>query len=861
MLMLRSIIIILCTWLVVGMQAQVTVTGKVIDGSDKEPLAGVSVMVRGADGKIKKFASSDTNGKLSMTLPSVDGCVLESSMIGYAKQKVDLAGKSFPITVTMTTEAFQLKEVAVKAERIRENGDTITYSVASFAQKQDKTIGDVLNRMPGIDVESTGRIKYQGTAINKFYIEGNDLLGGKYGIATNGIAHDDIGAVEVMENHQPMQVLRGLSFSDKAAINLKMKNSSKATMLMHGNIGGGYSNQPKGAIWDADIFTMMVSGSYQMITTLKGNNNGTSLRQQLYSFTGGGPEEELGSYVSISTPSTPGLKQKRTLMNRSLMFSSSHLWKNKRGGEFKAQIDYLKDRVSSRGSTVTSYFLDSGDKVITEDKKALAHTDELTGKFSYEVNEKKYFLNNTLDTKLSWNDMELNLGGTLQNEQKARTPEYSVTNNLKVIRRFGSHHLVTFTSLNEWMSHPERLTVEQNGTDYGQRVGQHSFLTNENASYGFVLKGLMISLDGGVSGYFRNLDTELWGMDALDYKKDNDLTTNYLRLYVSPKIEYNYRRFELRLTVPMNFYSYFFSAGLDDRREVFASPHLSLQWKVTPRMEIRASGSAKRTPASLHNIHPGVTLSNYRTLQGGVDDYYPSSGQSVSLSYRYRYPRQGIFVFANAMHSWGKTKYGTAQQIVDDYIIYSYRKSPSRHETTNIMLNMSKSLDFMRGAVSLNGSYMISDKNIMSQSRVVDYSNRNLSLMARLNGNVSTYFNWSYMFEYGRSYLRMERLPSQSTNDFQHTFTGVWTPGNKFSWSASGEFYRNELEPHEYKNLFMLDTKVAYNISRRVEISATLSNILNRKEYYYKSYGTLSEVERSSSLRGREFMISIYLKK
>lgn len=105
-----------------------------------------------------------------------------------------------------------LKEVAVKADRIREQGDTITYNVGTFAQAQDRSIGDVLKRMPGIDVSNSGKIQYQGEDINKFYIEGSDLLGGKYGIATNGINHDDVGAVEVMENHQPMQVLSGISF-------------------------------------------------------------------------------------------------------------------------------------------------------------------------------------------------------------------------------------------------------------------------------------------------------------------------------------------------------------------------------------------------------------------------------------------------------------------------------------------------------------------------------------------------------------------------------------------------------------------------------------------------------------------------
>ena len=230
--------------------AQVNVTGKVIDKESNEPLTGASVIVKGTDGKIKKFASSKADGAFAMTLPSVTGCRLEVAMMSFAKQSIPLDSVTFPLTVYMEPGTTLLKEVTVKADRIREQGDTITYNVGSFAQQQDRSIGDVLKRMPGIDVAKNGKIQYQGEDINKFYIEGSDLLGGKYGIATNGISHDDVGAVEVMENHQPMQVLSGISFSDKAAINLKLKNKAKATWTFHGDAGGGYSWQPEGAIWD-----------------------------------------------------------------------------------------------------------------------------------------------------------------------------------------------------------------------------------------------------------------------------------------------------------------------------------------------------------------------------------------------------------------------------------------------------------------------------------------------------------------------------------------------------------------------------------------------------------------------------------
>lgn len=181
--------------------AQVNVSGTVVDKECNEPLSGASVIVKGADGKIKKYATLKGDGGFAMSVPIVDGCRLEVSMMSIAKKTIPLDSVSFPVTVYMEPGTTLLKEVTVKADRIREQGDTITYNVGSFAQHQDCSIGDVLKRMPGINVEQSGKIQYQGEDINMFYIEGSDLLGGKYGIATNGISHDDVGSVEVMENH------------------------------------------------------------------------------------------------------------------------------------------------------------------------------------------------------------------------------------------------------------------------------------------------------------------------------------------------------------------------------------------------------------------------------------------------------------------------------------------------------------------------------------------------------------------------------------------------------------------------------------------------------------------------------------
>lgn len=41
-----------------------------------------------------------------------------------------------------------LKEVTDRSDKIREQGDAITYNIGSFAQVQDRSIGDILKRMP-----------------------------------------------------------------------------------------------------------------------------------------------------------------------------------------------------------------------------------------------------------------------------------------------------------------------------------------------------------------------------------------------------------------------------------------------------------------------------------------------------------------------------------------------------------------------------------------------------------------------------------------------------------------------------------------------------------------------------------------
>ena len=855
----RLLAYMLCLIVSVSAVAQVNVSGTVVDKDSNEPLTGASVIVKGADGKIKKYATSKGDGGFAMSLPSVSGCRLEVSMMSFAKKTIPLDSVSFPLTVQLEPGTTLLKEVTVKADRIREQGDTITYNVGSFAQAHDRSIGDVLKRMPGIDVANNGKIQYQGEDINKFYIEGSDLLGGKYGIATNGISHEDVGAVEVMENHQPMQVLSGISFSDKAAINLKLKNKAKTTWSFHGDAGGGYSWQPDGAIWDGELFAMAVMPNFQNITTFKTNNIGEDLSAQATDFFASRRGTDLSRYVGLSLPGVPNLSRKRTLFNRSALVSTNALWKLGRG-EFKTQIDYSFSRITAEAANVTTYFLNDGNRVVTEDRNGVDRSHSLSGKFIYELNQKTAFINNTLKTNIDWDNVCLGVTGSLPNDQTASLPDYYVGNDFKLIKRFNGKHLVTFISRNEWESLPQTLSVSINDGVMRQQVKDHAFYTNESATYAFSVKGITISLEGGVKAYFRSLNTELPDMpEEIPGETTNVLNTNYLTVYATPKFEYWVKRVNFSLDAPVSFAHYTFDKAIANRSEVYFSPSLSMNWKPNNRFSMSVSGGTGRSPMDLNMIQPGYVMTDYRSFRRGVDDFYNSSSQRVSGRLSYKHTRRGIFANAMVLQSWSHRPYTLAQQLYGDYVVYSYASAKSDGQMLMASGNIGKTLDFMRGSANINGSFSRNESHLISENTNVNSVGTSWSVGAKINGAPLRWLSFDYRFEWASSRMSMNGTNASWLGNMENELLLNIMPHRKWEWHINGEHYRNELTSDQFKNVFLLDTKLIYKLSKRLELSASLSNIFNQRTYNYTTYNQLTSFESQRRLRGRELLISISL--
>ncbi|MBO5611484.1 MAG: hypothetical protein J5918_02680 [Prevotella sp.] len=286
-----------------------TLEGEVTNATSGEPLSGVAVIAYSASNQPIAFSRTNIKGLFAIKMPTgKEAARISFKMMGF--ETVDVAIKDYipNIHIAMNEGIFKLDEVEVKPNKIRQMGDTLSYSVSAFRQKQDRSIADVISKMPGLEVKPSGEILYQGKQINKFYIEGMDLLGGAYSMASENIKADMVKSVQVYQDHQPIKVLKDIRFSDQAALNIVLKEEVKNIWQGTMDVGAGASLQSKGKfLRDLRVIEMLFSRKLQSISMYKTNNSGKNIEREIRDLTAAAasikPESSIVEDITMSAPS------------------------------------------------------------------------------------------------------------------------------------------------------------------------------------------------------------------------------------------------------------------------------------------------------------------------------------------------------------------------------------------------------------------------------------------------------------------------------------------------------------------------------------------------------------------------------
>ncbi len=239
-----SLVILLTLTLIAS--AQVQVKGRVINLQNK-PVSDVIVkLVKGS--KTLAFTTTNVRGEYTMSLKETPSgeTQLQFSHVSYEKEseKLELNSKVKTVDMVLTPKTISLKEVKIKGNPLRQRGDTLVHNLASFLGKGDVTLEDGLKRLPGVDVATSGAISYMGKPISQFNIEGLDLLGGRYNLATRNLPADYVTQVEIVRNHHGRKMDKDKP-SDEVSMNIKLNKKAKFKPFGQEEAGIGWRTHPQ----------------------------------------------------------------------------------------------------------------------------------------------------------------------------------------------------------------------------------------------------------------------------------------------------------------------------------------------------------------------------------------------------------------------------------------------------------------------------------------------------------------------------------------------------------------------------------------------------------------------------------------
>ena len=741
----------------------------------------------------------------------------------------------------------ELKEVTIKAQKIRQRGDTLVYSVATFAKDGDRSIGDVLKKMPGIQVADDGKITYNGTPINKFYIEGKDLLQGRYGLATNGVEHKDVSSVEVMTNHQPVKALKNLSESEQAAINLKLKDGSKSHLITTINTAVGAPS-----LWNGNLTGMMFSKQWQMISTYKTNNTGEDLQRDIKEhvdqFASSAHRYSETEYLSLPKGNNAELEQACTLFNKSHLLSTNWIFSIGRDATLDAQVSYLTDHQHDDHELQTTYYLANGSRTVYDYQQNKARRQDLAMKTTIEVNRDSNYLNNVLRADLGWRDGDVRVGGTYDAMQHLYLPHHRLSNSLEYIHRRGKNALtVKSTNQMEWL--PQYTYVQRDGADISQQLSRRSFYSDEHVNYDFGLGQFVLAMEGGLSYLNRRM-------------KDIN-TIRRGQVYLTPTLKFMQKSVSATLRLPVNYYHYNFGDARRDDADLGTT--LSVSYRGIPHLTTSLLASIAENPYNISNHYDGLLLTNYRTLTKGTTEYGTAVGKTLTFTATYQNSAHAQFGFLTITRMWNKNPYVSIQSFQTDSVNANWLTggillSPNHSRSWLINGNFETLLPLTGGMLKLFAHWMQHKRQMQTDGTMTPYRNTSFSLDAILNGTLFRKLNWKYELEYGTTSLRIDNSEPNTLQGFEHSFSLYYSPVKKLSLSLTGEYYHNEQYQHQYTDHFLMDARAICRLRSNLELTLSLRNILNTREYAYTTYTELMSLSESCPIRGRECLLSVYFR-
>ncbi|MFZ4105978.1 TonB-dependent receptor [Flavobacterium sp.] len=828
------------------------VKGKVTDQQNRG-IQSASVSLLDENNDFLGYNYTDLNGNYSITFENskVNNITIKVSCLGYVKTSKSISITNLIQNFILEEKTESLQEVVIESgKKIKINQDTTYIKVASFGNKTEQTVEDILKKLPGIEVTKDGSIKAHGKTIDKLLIEGEDIFDKNYKMLSKNLDAKVLDEVQIIDNFEDNPIFKKLNNSDKVAINLKLKKGLNNVWFGNITLGSGIISENR---WKENINLGLIKKKIKLFYFGDYNNLGEKATDiiatniiEKSSFGDDRFEYKAKSIYNIANNEIQFFSKTQSVFNKAFLNSLSFTSKLKKNLSVRGVIYLANDEQNQNSSTITKYNLENNPISFTEDnfyvnKKTLASTEI---ELKYSPNDKNYITNlfifknnpNKTANNLLFNTDIINQNSNSENytiynhfNHTLQLTEKTVLNNYFYIGndKINEKSKISSPFLNSFLSLDTNQIINQNANNKLFYIGNKSKL---------ITKFRKIDLTNTVQFEYskEQFKNDFIAKNQSIETYQNNANLKIQNLFQENTMRYNFSR-KIDLTANLNFQNSQFNNNTFSKNLFLINPSIYFNIKKTGFGNFSFSFSENNSLPEINQLTTNYQLTDYRSFLQGATLQKPLKNQTTGLNYSYYNDEKRFSINTNIFFSNSKSIYNTSSNLTSDFNFNSYiqTKGSESYNFNFSLVNYCRKLKLASKIETLN-NWITSPLNVNS----IEFSNAK-SYSNLIKYSATTYFKSKINFDFGFSYnyFQSNFQAIKTNNTTKDAFININYKVSKTILAESNNsiYYVNN-QSYSFNNVVLSYTPLECKFSFRL----ILNNLVNENQYTYISINNYS---------------------
>ena len=658
--------------------AQINLEGFITD-SLQSPLESASLVAINQKTKdLESYVLSDLNGKYKLKLSKNTKYNIQVSYIGLRTINDSISTKEINLIKSYTLRSdIILDEVVVKMPVVV-RGDTLIYNADSFKNGTERKLEDIIDKLPGVEINETGQIEVEGKVVNKLMVNGKDFFDGDTKIGTKNIPSNAVDKIQVLRNYSEVGQLRSVRHNqDNFAINIKLKSGKESFWFGDVTAGAGDSPDEKLYLLQPKLFYYNPKYSINFISDVNNIGELALTRRDIRGFGGGftRPSNRSGTTINLGDNSLNFLtSQRNALKIENQLASANFSYSPKKNFDLSGFLIFNSSQILSNevsNAQINNPDLRSPDEQTEQSNTELSSQGLLKLSASYKPNYKNQLDYDVL-TRVSNDSQNQNtfssvLGTTNQIDEI--TP-YNINQNLSYYYTLNENNIFAFEAQHvvknenpfytvDLENDPESIdpfdiTAEAIGLNTSMTrysIGQEKqiesnqldakldyyYIINPKSNINLTL-GTIQSKQQFNSNIFQFLD------DGFEYNPTptfnnglakNDTEYNFSDLYLG--VHYRFRKGKFTVTPGFSVHSYGnknIQFGEEIKEEfIRLLPDFETRIQLKKGESLTLSYNMRNQFTDVTRLARGLVFNSYNSIQYGAPDLQNALSHNVSLLY------------------------------------------------------------------------------------------------------------------------------------------------------------------------------------------------------------------------------------